>query len=113
MKNLFIFFIILFSLSNLSNAKENLASVDSLFHIDQMNSHDDNFALYFKTREKAVLARGENSNYINDFPKDLYIYNYKTKESLPLISYEWFPNCLLYTSPSPRDRSVSRMPSSA
>ena len=24
-----------------------------------------------------------------------------------------FPDCLLYTSPSPRDRSLSRMPSSA
>ena len=24
-----------------------------------------------------------------------------------------FPTCLLYTSPSPRDRSLSRMPSSA
>ena len=36
MKNLFIFFIILFSLSNLSNAEENLTSVDSLFHIDQI-----------------------------------------------------------------------------
>ena len=24
-----------------------------------------------------------------------------------------FPNCLLYTSPSPRDRTRSRMPSSA
>ena len=57
MKNFFLFFIVLFSLNNLSNAKENLASVDSLFHIDQMNSHDENFALYFKTREKAVLAR--------------------------------------------------------
>jgi len=68
MKNFFLFFIVLFSLNNLLNAKENFASVDSLFHIDQMNSHDDNFALYFKTREKAVLARGENSNYINDFP---------------------------------------------
>ena len=91
MKNFFLFFIVLFSFNNFSNAKENLASIDSLFHIDQMNSHNENFALYFKTREKAVLARGENSNYINDFPKDLYIYNYKTKESLPLISYEWFP----------------------
>ena len=58
MKNFFLFFIVLFSLNNLSNAKENLASVESLFHIDQMNSHDENFALYFKTREKAVLARG-------------------------------------------------------
>ena len=28
--------------------------------------------------------------------------------------YHWLPYiCLLYTSPSPRDRSVSRMPSSA
>ena len=25
----------------------------------------------------------------------------------------WFHNCLLYTSPSPRDRTRSRMPSSA
>ena len=99
MKNFFLFFIVLFSLNNLLNAKENLASVENLFHIDQMNSHDENFALYFKTREKAVLARGENSNYINDFPKDLYIYNYNT--------------CLLYTSPSPRDMRRSRMPSSA
>ena len=26
---------------------------------------------------------------------------------------QWFMNCLLYTSPSPRDLSTSRMPSSA
>ena len=26
---------------------------------------------------------------------------------------EWFKGCLLYTSPSPRDRTRSRMPSSA
>jgi len=96
MKIFFLFFIVLFSFNNLSNAKENLASIDSLFYIDKMNSHDENFALYFKTREKAVLARGENSNYINDFPKDLYIYNYKTKESFPLISYEWFPKKAKY-----------------
>ena len=28
-------------------------------------------------------------------------------------SYALFPHCLLYTSPSPRDRTRSRMPSSA
>ena len=27
--------------------------------------------------------------------------------------HEWIGNCLLYTSPSPRDKSSSRMPSSA
>ena len=67
-----------------------------------MNSHDQNFALYFKTREKAILARGENSNYINAFPKDLYIYNYQTRESSPLISYEWFPRKAKTILPSPR-----------
>ena len=56
-----------------------------------MNSHNKNFALYFKTRDKAVLARGENFNYVTDFPQDLYIYDYKSKTSSPLISYEWFP----------------------
>ena len=32
---------------------------------------------------------------------------------LQLIDQTLLPNCLLYTSPSPRDRQKSRMPSSA
>ena len=41
------------------------------------------------------------------------------QESFPFAGFpmEWIPGeeevCLLYTSPSPRDRSLSRMPSSA
>ena len=31
----------------------------------------------------------------------------------PAPSLDWFPSCLLYTSPSPRDGLLSRMPSSA
>ncbi len=87
--------IFIFSI-NFSYAKDNLSKVNTLFYIDQMNSYDEKFALYFKTREKAILAKGENSNYINDYPKDLYIYNYKTKVSSPLISYEWFPKTAKY-----------------
>ena len=30
-----------------------------------------------------------------------------------LLKFEWYVDCLLYTSPSPRDLSTSRMPSSA
>ena len=82
MKKLYLFIFILLSFKTFSSANENLSSVDNLFHIDQMNSHNENFALYFKTREKAILAKGEDSNYINDYPKDLYIYNYETKSSL-------------------------------
>ena len=91
MKKIFLLFFILLSFKNFTFAKDSEFIVDNLFYIDQMNSYNDNFALYFKTREKAILARGENSNYINDYPKDLYIYDYKTKNSLPLISYDWFP----------------------
>ena len=80
------FILIINTLSN-----ENTFLPDDLFYIDHMNSHNEEFALYFKGREKSILARGENENYINDYPKDLYIYNYSTKSSSPLISYEWFP----------------------
>ena len=42
---------------------------------------------------------------------------YKDTEELPLPNIKnlrkWINNCLLYTSPSPRDRTRSRMPSSA
>ena len=90
MKRVILIFLFL-SLNQLSIAKDNEYNVADLFFIDKMNSHNNDFALYFKTRDKAILARGENSNYINDYPKDLYIYDYKTKNSSPLISYEWFP----------------------
>ena len=82
MKKLFLISVILFLFKNSCFAQDNKLMIDNLFHIDQMNSHDENFALYFKPREKAILARGENSNYINDFPKDLFIYDYKTKSSI-------------------------------
>ena len=65
-------------------------NLNDYFHIGKMESHDDNFILYFKTREKSIIAKGENSNYINDYPQDLYIYNNLLSEDKPLISYEWF-----------------------
>ena len=40
----------------------------------------------------AVLARGEDYNYVTDYPQDLYIYDNKSKKASPLISYEWFPS---------------------
>jgi len=74
----------------------NADRLDKMFFIGQMDSHNKDFALFFKTREKAILAKGENFNYVTDYPQDLYIYNYKTKISLPLISYEWFPSQAKY-----------------
>ena len=52
------------------------------------------------------------SNYsMNGVPYE----NRRRQNDIPQFSTERAEqeNCLLYTSPSPRDRSVSRMPSSA
>ena len=85
--------IIIFLLSFVqgSNADNNLGNVDNIFHIGKMDSHNNDFILFFKTREKAVLAKGEDFNYITDYPQDLYIYDKKTKKNKPLITYDWFP----------------------
>jgi hypothetical protein len=64
---------------------------EDMFFVGKMESYNQKFTLYFKTREKAVLARGQYSNYITDYPQDLYIYDHLTKEEAPLISYDWFP----------------------
>jgi hypothetical protein len=96
MYRIILIIIFIFSFNVTSIADDNEFLVDKMFHIDQMNSHNKNFALYFKGRERSILARGETRNYINDFPKDLYIYDYKTKNSSPLISYDWFPSQAKY-----------------
>ena len=47
--------------------------------------------------------------------EDITEENMKSAESLEILKAadEVFSNCLLYTSPSPRDGLLSRMPSSA
>jgi predicted RND superfamily exporter protein len=57
---IFLLIISLFFLNKIAIAKDNEFLPDNLFHIDQMNSHNKNFALYFKGRENSILARGEN-----------------------------------------------------
>ena len=88
----FIFFFLFFNIEGNSDEilpiKENFEEV---FNVGIMISHDDKFTLYFRTREKAVLARGEEFNYIRDYPQDLYILYNETGQTSPLITYDWFP----------------------
>ena len=93
MKKIVIFLLILL-FPTLVLAETKFKNYDDYFHIGKMNSHHEKFTLYFKTREKAILARGEVSNYINDYPQDLYLYDHTTKQDKPIISYDWFPNQL-------------------
>ena len=95
MKKLLLYFILFFLFFNIKgNSDEVLpikANFEEVFNVGIMISHDDKFTLYFRTREKAVLARGEEFNYIRDYPQDLYILYNETGKTSPLITYDWFP----------------------
>ena len=88
MKYLIIFLFFIFN-PTFADIKNN---EDDYFYVGKMDSYNKDFTLYFKTREKAILSRGEDNNYITDYPQDLYIYNHKLKTDEPLITYEWFPS---------------------
>ncbi len=95
MKKLFFYFIF-FSLSfNIAGNSAEISPIkkdfEEVFNVGKMISHDDKFTLYFRTREQAVLARGENFNYITDYPQDLYILYNDTGRTNPVITYDWFP----------------------
>ena len=87
------FFLFCFNIEGNSNESTPYKQdVREIFNIGKMLSHDKEFTLFFKTRDKAVLAKGKDFNYINDYPQDLYLFNNKTKKTKPLITYDWFPS---------------------
>ena len=79
--------------------------------MDELNSKD---IKKLNSKRGLKLFLGEDDMTIS---KALRILNYESKlkklqEEL-IIMQQWIESCLLYTSPSPRDRQKSRMPSSA
>ena len=60
--------------------------------------------LYVLTRREAHAAQDACNRITADLPENLGVSN---------AQFEACDRCLLYTSPSPRDRTRSRMPSSA
>ena len=95
MKKLLLYFILFFPFFNIEGNSDEILPVkenfEEVFNVGAMISHDDKFTLYFRTREKAILAKGEEFNYIEDYPQDLYILYNDTGKISPLITYDWFP----------------------
>ena len=95
MKKLLLYFTFFFLFFNIEGNSDEILPVkenfEEVFNVGIMISHDDKFTLYFRTREKAVLAKGEKFNYITDYPQDLYILYNETGKISPLITYDWFP----------------------
>jgi len=94
-KKLFIYFIFFFLFYNIEGNSNEISPIkqdfEEVFNVGKMISHDNKFTLYFRTREKAILAKGAEFNYITDYPQDLYILYNDTGETRPVITYDWFP----------------------
>ena len=95
MKKILLYFVTFFLFFKIEGNSDEIYPVkenfEEVFNIGTMLSHDDEFTLYFRTREKAILARGEELNYIKDYPQDLYILYNDTGKTNPLITHDWFP----------------------
>ena len=65
-----------------------------------------------ETRERLdYLNEGRFDETEDEYSKELHAIRLSTEEKSRRV--DQYMNCLLYTSPSPRDRTRSRMPSSA
>jgi len=95
MKKLLSYFILFFLFFTIEGNSDEVLPIkenfEEVFNVGTMVSHDDKFTLYFRTRDKAVLAKGEEFNYIKDYPQDLYILYNDSGKTIPLITYDWFP----------------------
>ena len=96
-----LFFTFFFNIEGNSAEKNpNINNYEDIFNVGQMLSHDKKFTLFFRTREKAVLAKGEGFNYIADYPQDLYILFNNSSKIKPLITYDWFPKTVKKLNPN-------------
>ena len=88
-------------------------------------SFNDRFGIYSDLVDKFIsMCKRENPdnytesiliNFYNDWLKYFYSRKGRIREFKKQVDFlcAWLRSCLLYTSPSPRDRQKSRMPSSA
>ena len=95
---------------NLSNfllskkEKSKMADFQDLDHIDGVSVSTTSANLYNNDRDDLVLF------YFRHGAEHASVY---TQSQVISENIKWNKNCLLYTSPSPRDATLSRMPSSA
>ena len=119
----------------INNASKVAMSLSDLFCVDRHKSHFLNLVknkldiTFANEQEITSLIEAKNFNEIIDFSKQLNklvvitrgekgavavsgkeIFESDVKQNLKIVD---LTGCLLYTSPSPRDRQKSRMPSSA
>ena len=81
-----------------------------------LSAQTDEFPALLCTADFGILMNdaGKCSTYTNGCQRaDLIAAGYKKQCDIVYLNDPYFETCLLYTSPSPRDGLLSRMPSSA
>ena len=77
--------------------KQIISEFNNIVKPDEMNSIDE---VYIAIGKKLSLF-------------ELIYLKKKDRKDFETVDFDYIKNCLLYTSPSPRDATLSRMPSSA
>ena len=87
-------------------------AISNLYEQDYANVHRGIHTLSQRSTDHFEAARTTIKNFVNAASDKEIIFTSGTTEAINLVAHS-FVSCLLYTSPSPRDRQKSRMPSSA
>ena len=79
----------------------------------EASAYKKNFKKYIldERGDKAGLAKEQDANELRKYAVMGHMYMFEYKAKMRWLPY--YDSCLLYTSPSPRDATLSRMPSSA
>ena len=86
----------------------NIEKINDNVNFEEIRAIADSKSLKLRFSKSEVLKRFEPQGSISR-----KLYNISEKIRCEKIGTTYFKGCLLYTSPSPRDRQKSRMPSSA
>ena len=92
---------------------ENENKVDSLIDVGEADESSTEINLDNKGEPEKIETPAEEKIEIEQVPQDKTYENERETKLEKKDEVQEYSDCLLYTSPSPRDRTRSRMPSSA
>ena len=100
------------------NITFSVSGSETYYHKDWLKSKGFKWVASSKKWEKLNILEIE-ADQLSEYCREFGLYYERSDKGMPKFNYESYlwdgniPDCLLYTSPSPRDKCRSRMPSSA
>ena len=88
-----------------------LEALQQYYSCDNANVHRGAHQLSARATDAFEAARSTTAAFVGAASSREIVFTRNASEAINLVAHSW--GCLLYTSPSPRDGLLSRMPSSA